>query len=236
MVSNVIVRGTSLFYVELGTLAWLKTENGEIRQCKCVGVKWVNSDNDTPHPQHEWKVAGLNGTIFSDWLRPKNGVIYTTKEAARNGRGYNGAPKQIGEIDYNTHTSVVDFLCKKYGLTEKNFVVHNGQFYTTLWVKAYRILTDNSIDMCCVDFEADVTKNGFDIRIPMLDGVVNGYRRYATKEKAMQALKARTKVYSFDDEDESDTQAKTKVKITIEVETENVEQIKKFATIIQGEV
>lgn len=227
-----------LAYVPFGTIGYVKTTDNEIRQCKCLGAKWVEGNekigNIPLYPQYEWKVAGIREHQFSKSVpsRLPHGIIYTTEEYAQRGSSATSyACAQKGELNPTAVFPIFNYLINKYGLKANNFKVF-GSTYECLEIKTYTKNKDHTTSLRETDFEVFIDENGIDCRIPMLEGPVNGIRRYATAEKAYASMKP-LKVYSLDDDEDDDILPTiSRVKMTIEVEIEDIESIKKYATIL----
>lgn len=226
---------SDISYVVYGTIGYLKTKDNEIRQCKCLGAKWTSNDDcrSNGNPLYEWKVAGMQEHQFGSVSRLDCGIIYKTEQDAQ--RGGSSGPTKNGEMFPNRVVSVHEFLMRKYGLENDSFKFC-GTWNDILYIETYTLMKDHTIQLCRTEFEIEVTKDGIDMTIPFLEGPVGGKaKRYATKEQAYKAQKP-MKVYILDDDDDEEEEDKkpneTLVKITIEVESKNVEQIKKFATIV----
>lgn len=221
---------TNISYLSYGTIGWVKTKDNEVRQCKCLGAKWVKKEDPKyGFAKYEWKVAGMKEHQFGSASRLPIGIIYTNEQDAQRG-GADGAIK-IGEMKHNNNVSVHNFLMRKYGLAKDCFYM-GGTWSNFLTLRTYSSNKDHTTSLRDTEFEIVVDKDGLDIIIPMLEGAVNGVRRYPTAEKAYASMKP-LKVYSLDDdEDEDEPQAPKKVKVTIEVECDNMGKIKELATII----
>ena len=215
---------TNVNYVAYGTIGWLKTKDNEVRQCKCVGAKVVKA-----HFQYEWKVAGIKEHQFGSSNRLALGIIYQTERGAQHGDTYHGT---ADEMKPNRKLSVHTLLKAKYGLSDGCFHM-GGTWNNFLTLQTYAVMKDHTCRRLDTDFDIIIDENGVDIVVPMLDGEVNGVRRYPTSEKAYASMKP-LKTYSLDDEEDDDEPKPTKkVKVTIEVECDNVGKIKELGTIIE---
>lgn len=201
-------------YVAYGTIGYLKMDK-EIRQCKCVGAKWIDG-----HPRYEWKVAGIKEHQFGSACILECGIIYKTEVGAQRGKD---------EMTDNREVSVQEYMMRKYGLGRECF---RRTSISSLTIVTYTLLTNHTIEKWTTEFEIEVTKDGIDMTIPFLEGAVNGMaKRYATAEEAYKAQQP-LKVYSLDDEDDEGASVARKIKITIEIDESDVEQIKQFAVIL----
>lgn len=216
-----------LKYVPFGTIGYVKTINNEVRQCKCLGAKWELGKDSLAHvPTYEWKVAGIKEHQFGSASRLAIGIIYKTEIDAQKG-GARGATK-IGELYASATFPIFNYLINKYGMSVDCFECI-GAWSHCLHISTYLCNKDHTVSLCKTDFEVLIDENGIDCRIPMLEGVVNGVRRYPTAEKAYAAMKP-LKTYSLDD-DVAPTP--TKIKVTIEVEIDDIDKVKKYATILE---
>lgn len=222
-------------YIPFGTIGYVKTINNEVRQCKCLGgrTKCVKEGNDRYSIQYEWKVAGYKEHFFtfSPCCLPI-GHIYKDEVSAQRGTADTKYGNKMGEMERGQIFPIFNYLINKYGMDVKCFDLV-GTFNDMFGIKTYAKLKDNTTRLRSTDFEVIVDENGIDCRIPMLDGEVDGIRRYPTEEKAYDAMKP-LKVYLLDDDDDDDvTPTPTKIKVTIEVEIDNIDNVKKYATILE---
>lgn len=222
-------------YIPFGTIGYVKTIHNNIRQCKCVGgrTKPVEEGKDRYAIQYEWKVAGYKEHFFtfSSCCLPI-GHIYKDEVSAQRGSADTERGNQKGEMTAADTFPIFNYLINKYGMDVKCFNLM-GTFGNLLQIKTYGKLLNNTTKLLLTDFEVIVDENGIDCRIPMLEEVVDGVRRYPTAEEAYAAMKP-LDVYLLDDEeDDDDAPMPTKIKVTIEVEIDNIENVKKYATILE---
>lgn len=222
-------------YIPFGTIGYVKTIHNEVRQCKCLGgrTKCVKEGEDRYSIQYEWKVAGYKEHFFTfSSCRLPIGRIYKDEVSAQRGTADIKYSSQMGEMTFTETFPIFNYLIEKYGMDVKCFHLF-GTFDNMLGIKTYAKLKNNTTQLRSTDFEVIVDENGIDCRIPMLDGEVDGIRRYPTTEKAYAAMKP-LKVYLLDDDDDDDVMpTPTKIKVTIEVEIDNIDNVKKYATILE---
>lgn len=222
-------------YIPFGTIGYVKTIHNNVRQCKCLGgrTKPVEEGKDRYAIEYEWKVAGYKEHFFT--FLPcclTIGHIYKDEESAQRGAADTERGYQKGEMTAADTFPIFNYLIGKYGMDVKcfNLIVTFDDF---LQIKTYGKLLNNTTKLLLTDFEVIVDENGIDCRIPMLDGVVDGVRRYPTAEKAYDAMKP-LEVYLLDDDEDDDVApTPTKIKVTIEVEIDNIDNVKKYATILE---
>lgn len=222
-------------YIPFGTMGYVKTIHNEVRQCKCLGGRTMpmKEGADQHSIQYEWKVAGYKEHFFtfSSCCLPI-GHIYKDEVSAQRGSADTEYGSQKGEMAFDCTFPIFNYLINKYDMDVKCFNMM-GTFGNLLEIKTYAKLKDNTTRLRSTDFEVIVDENGIDCRIPMLDGEVDGIRRYPTAEKAYDAMKP-LKTYLLDDDDEDDVMpTPTKIKVTIEVEIDNIDNVKKYATILE---
>lgn len=225
-------------YIPFGTIGYVKTTNNEVRQCKCLGGKtMLMKEGASLHSiQYEWKVAGYKDHFFT--FSPcclSIGHIYMDEVSAQRGSADTEYGNQIGEMSLSKKGltfPIFDYLIKKYGMDVKCFNTM-GTWNDCFHIETYSSNKDHTTSLRGTDFEVVVDENGIDCRVPMLDGVVNGIRRYPTAEKAYASMKP-LKTYSLDDDEDDDVvPTPTKIKVTIEVEINNLDNVKKYATILE---
>lgn len=216
--------------VKIGTIGWMKCMDNTIRQCKCVNVYFVKCDSFYT-TQYEWLIGGMGIRRGSCSRIEKVGIIYQTEKDALIGYGDTIYGHQDNEMFPNIKIDILYILKQKYGLS--NYCIERQEFSDNLYhLRTYGVMQDNSIALRETDFFVTWSEKGvIDVVIPMLEGSVNGIRRYPTREIALQHVR-QLKVYTLDDEIENDVAPITKVKVTIEVETTNLENIKKIAKIL----
>lgn len=218
-------------FVRFGTMGYVKTTDNEVRQCKCLGGKTMPmKEGGSLHSiQYEWKVAGYKEHFFTfSPSRISIGRIYIDEVSAQRGGASENCPTQKGEMTAVAMFPIFNYLINKYGMSVDCFKA-TGTWGNCFHIETYAKFKDNTTGRRATDFEVIVDENGIDCRVPMLDGEVNGIHRYPTAEKAYASMKP-LKTYSLDD----DVQPKvTKVKVTIEVEIENLDNVKKYATILE---
>ena len=222
-------------YIPFGTIGYVKTIHNNVRQCKCLGgrTKPVEEGKDRYAIEYEWKVAGYKEHFFT--FSPcclTIGRIYRDEVSAQRGAADTKYGSNKGEMTADYTFPIFNYLIKKYGMDVKCFNVI-GTFDDFLQIKTYGKLLNNTTKLLLTDFEVIVDENGIDCCIPMLDGVVDGVRRFPTAEKAYDAMKPLDVYLLDDDEDDDDIPTPTKIKVTIEVEIDNIDNVKKYATILE---
>ena len=224
-----------LNYLSFGTIGYVKTIHNEVRQCKCLGGRTMPMKDGTDQHsiQYEWKVAGYKEHFFtfSSCCLPI-GHIYKDEVSAQRGSADTEYGSQKGEMAFDCTFPIFNYLINKYGMDTKCFNMM-GTFGNLLQIETYGKLFNNTTKLFPTDFEVIVDENGIDSRIPMLDGKVDGVRRYPTAEKAYDAMKP-LKTYLLDDDEDDDViPTPTKIKVTIEVDIDNIDNVKKYATILE---
>lgn len=225
-------------YIPFGTIAYVKTTNNEVRQCKCLGGKTmpIQEGKNEHKIQYEWKVAGYKEHFFtfSSCCIPI-GHIYMDEVSAQRGSAETKYGNKKGELTFSENGRtfpIFNYLINKYGMSVDCFKV-KGTFYDLFHIETYAKFKDNTTSLINTDFEVIVDENGIDCRVPMLEGFVDGSRRYPTAEDAYAAMKP-LKTYTLDDDEDDDvTPTTTKVKVTIEVEIGNIDNVKKYAAILE---
>lgn len=243
MIKIAVIRGKEgvyIPYIEYGTIGWLKTMNGEVRQCKCVGFKFVEN---FPYCkiQYKWSIAGIAGkdssvvgtesriTTGADEFR---GIIYSDFNSARFGRGLPNVIPQENEMLPNAKFYVAADLVNRYHVVTDNIELKQddyGNKYLNLF--AYGINKDRSVTRYLTGFDIVMDKNGIRSCVPMLDGRVDGIHRYATKESAYAAIEP-IKVYTFDEEEPTDTDDDT-LCITIKIKSCDLNKISDIAEFLE---
>lgn len=216
--------------VKIGTIGWMKCMDNTIRQCKCVNVYFVKCGSFYT-TQYEWQIGGMGVRRGSCSRIEKVGIIYQTEKNALVGHGDTAYCHQDNEMFPNIKIDILYILKQKYGLS--NYCIEREMFSDNHYhLRTFGVMQDNSVALRETDFFVTWSEKGvIDVVIPMLEGEVNGIRRYPTREIANQHVR-KLKVYTLDDEIENDIAPITKVKVTIEVETTNLENIKKIAKIL----
>lgn len=216
-------------YIPFGTIGYVKTTNNEVRQCKCLGGKTIPKGGGSLHSiQYEWKVAGYSEHFFTfSCSYISLGRIYIDEVSAQRGLSSEFCPTQKGEMTFTNTFPIFKYLINKYGMSVDCFK-NSGTFGTCFQIETYANVTNNTTELRATDFEVIVDENGIDCRIPMLDGEVKGVRRFPTAEDAYAAMKP-LKTYLLDDDV---APIATKMKFIIEVDIDNIENIKKYATIL----
>lgn len=236
----VVVRGKEgvyIPYVEYDTIGWLKTINGEVRQCKCVGFKF---DNNFPYSkiQYKWSIVGKDISVVGTESRlttdadETTGIIYTDFNSAKLGRGLPNVIPQKNEMLPNTKFYVVADLVNRYHVITDNIELKQdvyGNNYLNLL--AYGINKDKSVTRYLTGFDIVMDKNGIRTCVPMLDGRVDGIHRYATKENAYAAIEP-IKVYTFDEEEPTDADDDT-LYITIKIKSCDLNKISDIAEFLE---
>lgn len=222
-------------YIPFGTIGFVKTIDNEVRQCKCLGGKTMpmKEGEDLYSIKYEWKVAGYKEHFFtfSDCCI-SIGRIYIDEITAQRGSANVNAPTQIGNMKFFKTFPIFAHLINKYGMSTKCFKA-SGTWNNCFQIETYASFKNNTIGLKDTDFEVIIDENGIDCRVPMLDGAVNGIRRYPTPEKAYASMKP-LKTYLLDDDDDDDVApTPTKIKVMIEVEINNIDNVKKYATILE---
>lgn len=227
-----------MMYIPFGTIGYVKTTNNDVRQCKCLGGKTMpmTEGGDMHSIQYEWKVAGYKEHFFTfSSCNISIGHIYVDEVSAQRGTAETKYGGQKGEMTFTKSGRVFpifNYLINKYGMSVDCFKLR-GTWDDCFQISTYSSNKDHTTSLRSTDFEVVVDENGIECRIPMLDGKVNGIHRYPTAEKAYASMKP-LKTYSLDDDEDDDVQPKvTKVKVTIEVEVENLDNVKKYATILE---
>lgn len=222
-------------FVRFGTIGYVKTTDNEVRQCKCLGGKTMpTKEGGSVHSiQYEWKVAGYKEHFFTfSPSRISIGRIYIDEVSAQRGGASENCPTQKGEMTAIATFPIFNYLINKYGMSVDCFKC-TGTWYNCFHIETYAKFKDNTTGLRATDFEVIIDENGIDCRVPMLDGAVNGIRRFPTAEDAYAAMKP-LKTYSLDDDEDDDVKpTTTKIKVTIEVEIDNIDNVKKYATILE---
>lgn len=217
-------------FIAYGTIGYLRTANNEVRQCVCLGGHSIPSlqQQGRHEMEYEWKVAGFNEHFTTRSVsRLSIGIIYDSESAAKRGTYRADVPAQIGELKTNLKVNLYEILNSKYGLS-RNCVKLGGTWDDLFSLHCYGVCTDNSVKTFSTDFEIFVIEDGVEIIVPHLDKNL----RYPTKEQAYNAM-APCKTYLLVDEYEKETPTIKKITITIEVEETNLEEVKKYATILK---
>lgn len=228
-------RRPEIKFVPFGTIGYVKTIDNEVRQCKCLGGKTIpTKEVETCYAiQYEWKVAGYKEHFFTfSPSRISIGRIYVDEVSAQRGCASEYGPTQNGEMTATTKFPIFNYLINKYGMSVNCFKV-TGTWNNCFHIETYAKFDDNTTGLRETDFEVIIDENGIDCCIPMLEGNVNGIQRFPTEEDAYAAMKP-LKVYLLDDEEDDDVEpTTTKIKVTIEVEIDNIDNVKKYATILE---
>lgn len=222
-------------YIPFGTIGYVKTTNNEVRQCKCLGGKTMPmKDGESMHDiRYEWKVAGYKEHFFTfSSCCLSIGHIYMDEVSAQRGTADTKYGNQKGQMTFTRTFPIVACLIEKYGM-DVNCFKTTGTWNDCFHIETYSSNKDHTTSLRRTDFEVVVDENGIDCRVPMLDGVVDGIHRYPTAEKAYASMKP-LKTYSLDDDEDDDVvPTPTKIKVTIEVEINNLDNVKKYATILE---
>lgn len=231
-------------YVPYGTIGYVKTINNEVRQCMCLGGK-ANPYYGFSEPllviNYEWKVAGYEKHFFTN--KPfliSIGAIYSDEQSAQNGSAVSSPYKNtIGLYD---EIDILGFLAGKYGISEDNisfkwFSETNPDYSVhvikALGLETYHINSDRTLEMKETDFEISVGKNGVECVVPMLEGEVNGERRFAMEGEAYESAKPLKTYLLGEGNGEVEKNFATKIKLTIEVEIGKIDDIREIATILK---
>ena len=223
-------------YIPFGTIGYVKTTNNEVRQCKCLGgkSKRIKEDGEVHEIEYEWKVAGYKEHFFTfSSCCLSIGHIYVDEVSAQRGSADTKYGNQKGEMTFTNSGCVFhifNYLIEKYGMSTDCFKL-SGTWHNLFHIETYAKFKDHTTKRKATDFEVVVDENGIDCRVPMLDGEVNGIHRYPTAEKAYASMKP-LKTYTLDDDDVV-APTPTKIKVTIEVEVDNIDNVKKYATILE---
>ena len=219
---------TIISYVPVGTIGWLKTKEGEVRQVKLVKIEWVSSKEGCNHARYEWKVAGLKEHYFGTHNTLSIGTIYETEFYAQHG----GA----------THCNYKGVLCDKwvfniYGILEKKYGVFPpddrfdcaGTWGDFLSISTIAMAQDGTMPIqrntpFCVEIDSD----GIRAWIPSVD---NG-TRFLTREAALASYKPKKSI-TFEDEEEeiADEEEKT-ITLKVEVKESDFQMIKHMIKVV----
>lgn len=215
-------------YIPYGTIGFVRTNNNEIRMCKMVGATLKKNENNCGAYQlyYEWKVAGIKPHQFTfSTCELTIGTIYRSEIGAQQGGASADRMKCTSSI------RIAEYLRNKYGMSKECFSL-GGTWYKLFSIETYGVMTNHTIARKPTDFDIVVDENGISVSVPMLDGCVDGVRRYPTYDAAYKAMKP-LKVYSLDDDDDEEDEPKpSKVVITIEIETTDIDKVKAFGKII----
>lgn len=236
----VVVRGKNgvyMRYIKYGTIGWLKTTNGDVRQCRCVGTKWKISNSSIATPIYEWEVAGIDthciGTasrLFQNDNKVK-GIIYTDFESAKLGKSYESLIEQYNEMRANDEFYIVSDLVHRYGAEGLVTLQQSCYGYHYIQLSTYGINKDKSVCLYDTDFEVLLDKNGIRTYVPLLEGKVDGKRRYASKKAAYAAIEP-IKVYTFDEEEPTKTDDDT-LCVTIKIKSCDLNKISDIAEFLE---
>lgn len=222
-------------YIPFETIGYVKTTNNEVRQCKCLGghLKPIEVGKTDYSIQYEWKVAGYKEHFFTfSSCCLSIGHIYKDEVSAQRGTADVKYGNQKGEMTCFCTFPIFNYLIQKYGMDVKCFKLE-GTWSNRFHIETYTSNQNHTTCLRHTDFDVVIDENGIDAIVPMLEGAVDGIRRYPTAEKAYASMKP-LKTYSLDDDEDDDVPTTpTKIKVTIEVEIDNIDNVKKYATILE---
>lgn len=188
------MRSTLIKYVPIGTIAYLKTKDSEVRQVKLIKIVW----EDEKIPQCEWKVAGLKEHQFGSWSALPNGMIYGTEFDAQHG----SAKKchHEGLLCATANFNLYEEFMKSHGKFDINRFYTHGTFENFLSISTIKINNDGTMPReDYTPFCVEIDSNGIHAWIP---SVSNG-TRFLTQEAALASYNP-PKTITFEDEDEED--------------------------------
>jgi len=183
---------TLINYVPVGTIAWLKTKDAEVRQVKLVRVVWGDV------PRCEWKVAGLKEHQFGSWCALPSGMIYGTEFDAQHG----SAKKchHEGLLCATAKFNLYEEFEKSHGKFDINRFNTHGTWNDILSISTIRMSNDGTMPIeYATPFCVEIDSNGIHAWIP---SVSNG-TRFLTREAALASYKPK-KTITFEDEEEDD--------------------------------
>lgn len=219
---------TLIKYVPVGTMGWLKTKNGEVRQTKLVKVVWCENTKKEIVPRCEWKVAGIKEHVFGTWNILPCGVIYKTEFLAQHGSAMKCHHEGI--IAPTFSFNLYSVLVNKYG----DFDINERFSCESTWKD---VLSINTIAMeqdgtmpikrktpFCVEIDSD----GVHAWIPSVD---NG-TRFLTQGAALASYKPKKSI-TFDDEDVVDDEPNEKtITLKVEVKESDFQMIKHMIKVV----
>ena len=185
---------TLIDYVPVGTIAYLKTKDSEVRQVKLIKVEWVKDD----FPRCEWKVAGMKENQFGSWCALPNGMIYESEFKAQHGSAEKCHHEGLlcTTAKFNLYTE----LEKSHGEFDINRFDTHGTWNDILSISTIRMNNDGTMPIeYKTPFCVEIDSNGVHAWIP---SVSNG-TRFLTKEAALASYKPK-KTITFEDEEDDD--------------------------------
>lgn len=185
---------TLINFVPVGTIAYLKTKDSEVRQVKLIKVEWVKDG----FPRCEWKVAGIKEHQFGSWCALPNGMIYSTEFDAQHGSAENCHHE--GLLCATAKFNLYEEFEKSHGKFDINRFDTHGTWNDILSISTIKMKKDGTMPIeyktpFCVEIDSD----GVHAWIP---SVSNG-TRFLTKEAAIASYKPK-KTITFEDEDDDD--------------------------------
>jgi hypothetical protein len=185
---------TLINFVPVGTIAYLKTKDSEVRQVKLIKVEWVNDG----FPRCEWKVAGMKEHQFGSWCALPDGMIYGTEFDAQHGSAENCSHK--GLLCTTAKFNLYEEFEKSHGKFHINRFDTHGTWNDILSISTIKMEKDGTMPIesetpFCVEIDSD----GVHAWIP---SVSNG-TRFLTKEAAIASYKPK-KTITFEDEEDDD--------------------------------
>lgn len=185
---------TLINYVPIGTIAYLKTKDSEVRQVKLIKVEWVKDG----FPRCEWKVAGMKEHQIGSWCALPSGMIYESEFKAQHG----SAEKchHEGLLCATAKFNLYEEFEKSHGKFDINRFDTHGTWDDILSISTIRMSNDGTMPIeYNTPFCVEIDSNGIHAWIP---SVSNG-TRFLTKEAALASYKPK-KTITFEDDDDDD--------------------------------
>lgn len=185
---------TLINYVPVGTVAYLKTKDSEVRQVKLIKVEWVKDG----FPRCEWKVAGIKEHQFGSWCALPNGMIYSTEFDAQHGSAENCHHE--GLLCATAKFNLYEEFEKSHGKFHINRFDTHGTWNDILSISTIGMSDDGTMPIeYKTPFCVEIDSNGVHAWIP---SVING-TRFLSKEAALASYKPK-KTITFEDEEKDD--------------------------------
>lgn len=184
---------TLINYVPVGTVAYLKTKDSEVRQVKLVKVEWVKDGL----PRCEWKVAGMKEHQIGSWCALPIGMIYESEFKAQHG----SAEKchHEGLLCATAKFNLYEEFMKSHGKFDINRFDTRGTWSDILSISTIRMSNDGTMPIeYDTPFCVEIDSNGVHAWIP---SVINE-TRFLTKEAALASYKPKKTITFEDDEDD----------------------------------
>lgn len=212
-------------YIEYGTKGFVKTLNGEIRECKCLGGT-LKPQTGWGVMEYMWKVAGVDEIQHGTKNTIPLGVIYKSLEGATYGtcRG-SLANSEPDTMDENGYMFPIPYLAQKYGIGSEN-VRFIGAHMNIIELKTFLVSRDSKVIEMNTDFNLSVTKDGVTIDIPSVDNEST----FVSSDDAWNSIKPSKVFYLDDDKGKEDVSSYTR--LVVDIKESKMDDLRDIAIIV----